>query len=57
MIMPVTLSYVKSDYVLRVDPDRRAEVLASVDATLVKVDRSRVLLDRVMFPEIRKNHF
>jgi putative ABC transport system permease protein len=57
MIMPVTLSYAKSDYVLRVDPTRRAEVLASVDATLDKVDRSRVLLDRETFPEIRKNHF
>jgi putative ABC transport system permease protein len=57
MIMPVTLSYAKSDYVLRVDPSRRAEVLASVDATLDKVDRSRVLLDRETFPEIRKNHF
>jgi putative ABC transport system permease protein len=57
MIMPVTLSYAKSDYVLRVDPTRRAEVLASVDAALDKVDRSRVLLDRETFPEIRKNHF
>jgi putative ABC transport system permease protein len=57
MILPVTLNYAKSDYVLRVDPTRRSEVLAAVDATLDKVDPSRVLLDRDTFADIRKNYF
>jgi putative ABC transport system permease protein len=57
MILPVTLTYAKSDYVLRVDPNRRAEVLATVDAALDKVDPNRVMLDRDTFADIRKNYF
>jgi putative ABC transport system permease protein len=57
MILPVTLSYQKSDYVLRVDASRRQEVLAAVDAALDGVDRNRVLLERETFTQIRNSHF
>jgi putative ABC transport system permease protein len=57
MILPATLDYAKSDYVLRVDPSRRSEVLAAVDAALDGVDRNRVLLERQTFSDIRKEHF
>jgi putative ABC transport system permease protein len=58
MILPVKTAYtVGSNYVLRVDPARKAEVLAAVDAALDKVDPSRILLERQTFAEIRKNYF
>jgi len=57
MFLPVTLPYTMTDYVLRVDSSRRAEVLAAVDATLDKVDARRVLLNRDTFDEIRHKYF
>ena len=42
---------------LRVDPARKAEVLAAVDAALNKVDPNRIILERQTFAEIRKGYF
>lgn len=58
MILPITLPYTSAhNYVLRVDPSRSAEVLAAVDATLDKVDPSRIILERQTFAEIRQEYF
>lgn len=58
MLLPLNVPYTfAGNYLLRVDPARRAEVLAEVDAALDHVDPSRILLDRETFTEIRENHF
>jgi putative ABC transport system permease protein len=58
LLLPITVSYrVGGNYVLRVDPARRAEVLAAVDAALDKVDPNRILLERQTFAEIRAKYF
>jgi putative ABC transport system permease protein len=58
MVLPVANSYAEGGhYLLRVAPDRKAEVLAAVDATLNKVDPSRIVLERRTFAEIRKDYF
>jgi putative ABC transport system permease protein len=57
MFLPLTLDYTKSDYILRVDPSRRAEVLAATDAVLDKVDPNRVLNSRASYAEIRSGYF
>jgi putative ABC transport system permease protein len=58
MVLPVTAPYtVLSNYLLRVDPTRRSEVIAAVDATLDKVDPNRIILERQTFPEIRGSFF
>jgi len=57
-LLPMTPSYVDGgNYLLRVDPARRAEVLAAVDRTLRKVEPSRVILRRELFSELRKSYF
>lgn len=45
------------DYVLRVDPARKGDVLAAVEPTLDKVSPSRIILKRQVFAEIRDNFF
>lgn len=58
MVLPVTVPYtVGGNYLLRVDPARRAEVIAAVDSALDKVDPNRILLKRQAFAEIRKEYF
>jgi putative ABC transport system permease protein len=58
MLLPVTIPYtIGGNYLLRVDPTRKAEVLAAVDATLDKVDPNRILLERQTFAEIRAKFF
>ena len=58
VIMPVTLNYtVSGNYVMRVDPARKAEVLAAADAALDKVDPNRILLERNTFGELRDKYF
>ncbi len=57
MFLPVTIPYTMGAYVLRVDPARRSEVLAQVDATLDKVDPNRVLINRNTYDEIRRDYF
>jgi putative ABC transport system permease protein len=58
MFLPVKLpSTVGGEYMLRVDPARKAEVLGAVDAALNKVDANRIILERQTFAEIRKGYF
>jgi putative ABC transport system permease protein len=58
MFLPVKLpSTVGGEYMLRVEPTRKAEVLAAVDAALNKVDPNRIILERQTFAEIRAGHF
>jgi putative ABC transport system permease protein len=58
MVRPVNVPYtLGGNYLLRVDPAQRGAVLATVDQTLDKIDPSRILLDRDLFPDIRKHYF
>jgi putative ABC transport system permease protein len=58
VLLPVNMPYTMGgNYLIRVDPARRAEVLAAVDATLDKVDPNRIILERQTFAEIRSNFF
>jgi putative ABC transport system permease protein len=58
MAVPLTIPYTKGgNYLLRVDPARRAEVLAAVEGTLNRIDPNRILLKRQAFGEVRKEHF
>ncbi len=57
-LMPIhmTFKYGKN-YLIRVDPARKAEVLKAVDAALDRVDPNRILLERQTFAELRRDHF
>ena len=58
VLLPVKLPYtVGGNYLIRVDPTRKAEVLAAVDAAFDKVDPNRIILHRETFAEIRSNFF
>jgi putative ABC transport system permease protein len=59
IILPMKAAYAQggSNYMLRVDPARRAEVLAAADAVLDKVDASRITLKRQTFDELRREYF
>jgi len=58
MIFPVYMPYTTGGhYILRVEPSRRAEVIAAIDSTLNGVDPARIILDRKTLPEIRKKYF
>jgi len=58
MVFPVNVPYsVGGTYLLRVDPARRAEVLAAIDAAIARVDHSRIVLSRQSFAEIRDDFF
>jgi putative ABC transport system permease protein len=58
MILPILMPYtIGGSYLLRVDPARRAEVLAAADRALRAVSPSRVILSRKTFTEIRDDHF
>ncbi|HEY5927270.1 MAG TPA: FtsX-like permease family protein [Kofleriaceae bacterium] len=58
MFLPVTMPYTYGgNYVLRVDPTRKAEVLGAVDAAFDKVDPSRIMLERQTYGTIRDEYF
>jgi putative ABC transport system permease protein len=59
MILPATLPFSQGGtYLLRVDsPERRAEVMAAIDATLNKVDPARIILHKKTFDEVRREFF
>lgn len=58
VVSPVRLSYdVTGNYLLRVEPARRAEVLAAAGRVLDSVDPNRVLLERQTFADIRESAF
>jgi putative ABC transport system permease protein len=58
MVLPVTHPYTMGGlYLIRVDPSRRAEVLAAVEGVLDKVDPARIILKKRTFEEVRAEHF
>jgi putative ABC transport system permease protein len=58
MLLPALVPYtVGGNYVLRIDPARRAEVLAAIDTTLNKVDPNRIIRGHQTFAEIRRDFF
>jgi putative ABC transport system permease protein len=48
---------VGGNYVLRVDPERKAETLLAAEAALKKVDNNRVFLDRQTYDEMRAEYY
>lgn len=58
LVLPANVpSFAAISYLLRVDPARRGEVLAAIDAALGTVDPSRVIVARQTFAEIRRDFF
>ena len=55
MFLPVL--HDSGQYVMRVDPTRKSEVLAAADAALDKVDRNRILLGSETFADIRRDYY
>lgn len=58
VVLPINASYrIGGNYLLRVEPSRRAEVLAAVEPALDKVSPNRIVLKRQTFAEIRDEFF
>jgi putative ABC transport system permease protein len=58
VVLPINAPYTTAgNYLIRVDASRRAEVLAGVDATLGRLDPSRIILERQLFADVRKDYF
>jgi len=58
VVLPIAVPYtVGGNYLLRVDPARRTDVLAAVDGVLNKVDPNRLILHRQTFSELRGDYF
>jgi putative ABC transport system permease protein len=58
MILPIILPFSAGGrYILRVDPARQTEVIAAIDATLNKVDPTRIIEEKRRFSEIRATYF
>lgn len=58
MILPLTVPFtLGSNYLIRVDPSQRAQVLAAADAVLDKNDPARIILNRQTYADIRGNYF
>lgn len=58
LLLPIKYVFSRGgNYLIRVDPTRRAEVLAAVDATLDKVDSNRIKINRQEYAEVRREYF
>jgi putative ABC transport system permease protein len=58
VVLPIRVSSSPhGDYLLRVDPARKGEVLAAVEPTLNRVSPNRIILKRQTFAELRDNFF
>ncbi len=58
VILPVRLPYTMGgNYIMRVDPERRTEVLAAAVAALEKNSPNRIVLEKQHFSEIRAEYF
>jgi putative ABC transport system permease protein len=58
MVVPVRPRYQPVDnYVLRVDPERRAEVLHAAAAALEQNSRGRIILEKQTLEEMRAEHY
>jgi putative ABC transport system permease protein len=58
-VVPLRVAFNKggSNYLMRVDPTRKSEVLGAVDAALTKIDPNRIIRDGQPFAEVRANYF
>lgn len=57
-LVPVQVTFaLGGNYMLRVDPARKGEVLKAVDAALDRVNPNRILLERQTFADVRREHF
>ncbi len=58
VILPVRIPYTMGgNYILRVDPERRTEVLAAAVAALERNSPNRIVLEKQLFSEIRADYF
>ncbi|XUP36707.1 FtsX-like permease family protein (plasmid) [Xanthomonas axonopodis pv. vasculorum] len=58
MLLPLRITYTTGQYIIRVtDPTRRAEVLQSAVAALMKLDNSRLVLKQQTYSDIRADYF
>jgi putative ABC transport system permease protein len=58
MMLPVLLTFADAgNYLLRVDPTRKIEILAAAEAAIKKVAPNRLILDRQTFADIRRDYF
>jgi putative ABC transport system permease protein len=58
MLLPVIVSFADAgNYLLRVDPARKIEILAAAEAAIKKVAPNRLILDRQTFADVRRDHF
>lgn len=58
VFLPITLPFtIAGNYILRVDPERRDEVMAATAAALDKVSPNRIILEQETFAEIRGRYF
>jgi putative ABC transport system permease protein len=58
MLLPVIVSFADAgNYLLRVDPTRKIEILAAAEAAIKKVAPNRLILDRQTFADVRRDHF
>jgi putative ABC transport system permease protein len=58
VVLPVKLAITESGrYLLRVDPDQRGAVLATVEPTIDRVDPSRVLVRQRSLEEARRDYY
>jgi putative ABC transport system permease protein len=58
MVLPILMPYTKGGlYLIRLDPARRDELLAAAEASLLKLDRGRIILKKRSFAEVRAEHF
>ena len=58
VILPVRIPYTMGgNYILRVDPERRTEVLAAAVAALERNSPNRIILEKQVFSEIRAGYF
>lgn len=58
IMLPVVLSFADAgNYIMRVDPNRKGEVLVAAEAALKKVAPNRLILDRQTFADIRRDYF
>jgi putative ABC transport system permease protein len=58
IFLPVELTFADAgNYIMRVDPARKTEVLAAAEVALKKVAPNRLILDRQTFADIRRDYF
>jgi putative ABC transport system permease protein len=57
-VLPLRLPYtVGGNYVLRVDPERKPEILAAAVAALEKNGPNRIILEKQIFDDVRNDYF